>query len=780
MAQDSLPAFADLLRRSRRAAGLSQEELAERAGLSARAVSDLERGVNRAPRRDTLEMLADALALPPDERRRWERLRQQQSLRSGTAVTTQPKSAPHLTSLPSQPTRFFGRETELSDLSSLFREDDVRLVTLTGPGGSGKTRLALQLATSLLTEYPDGAFFVDLAPVSNPALVLPTIAATLGIRPRADQPVGVTLATWLQGKRLLLVLDNLEQLLVAAPDIGELASRAGETRFLTTSRAPLRMRVEREFPLAPLPLPPTDDGADARAIHDSDAVRLFVDRARATRPTFDAAGEEALVVARICRRLDGLPLAIELAAASVRLLPPRAILARLEQQLPLPGSGPRDAPARQRTLRDTIAWSYALLGQDEQALLRRCSIFRGGWTLEAAKTVIGGDSDVLHGLATLVEHSLVQAAAGPADSPRFTMLETIREFGCAQLDAHGETDDTHHRHAAYFLQAFSESVEQLRSARFRSWLERGDAEVENLRLALEWSTRNDPELAIRLAREVGWYLLTRGAVPEARHRLEDALAAADEIPDELRAGALVDIGMYATTYGDFDPARAFIEQALALYRQLDDPLGVAICLHNLGRVAMWRGDFEEAEALIDAAVDDLRRADDSALTVTLANLGSTLLVSGKLDRAAAVLDEALAHGRRRGDIWACVVILMSQGPLERQRGDMQRAREAMRGAMQLHQELLDPRYIAQALEACAWFAVEDSAIERAAQLLGAASRLREEIGVPVLGNFRRDFEHYLPIAQAQLGAADWERAWSEGRALSQADAIEYALSGLTE
>ncbi len=391
--------FAEILRRARRASGLSQEELAERAGLSAHAISALERGVNRAPRPDTLDMLADALALSSDERRRWVLLRRQQASRAPTeaARNTEPGGSTPPTNLPVQPTRFFGRVAEMASIGQLLRDDATRLVTLTGPGGSGKTRLAVQVAAGLRHTYPDGVFFVDLAPVSASELALAALAATLGLRSRADQALRITLSQWLVDKRLLLVLDNLEHILSVAPEIADLLGSCPDVQILATSRAPLRLRAEHEFPVPPLPVPPSEAVPDALDAAELDAVRLFIDRARAVQPTFDAQGEDALVVGRICRLLDGLPLAIELAAAGVRLLPPQAILARLEQHLPLVGSGHRDAPARQRTLHNTIAWSYDLLTVWEQALLRRLSLFQGGWSLEAAEAIAADQAE--HGRA---------------------------------------------------------------------------------------------------------------------------------------------------------------------------------------------------------------------------------------------------------------------------------------------------------------------------------------------------------------------------------------------
>jgi predicted ATPase/transcriptional regulator with XRE-family HTH domain len=785
MAEDRTADFAEVLRRARRASGLSQEELAERAGLSAHAISALERGVNRAPRPDTLDMLADALALPADERRRWERLRRQQASRAPAEVArdTAPRGSTPPTNLPVQPTRFIGRVAELERIGQLMRDDTTRLVTLTGPGGSGKTRLAVEMAAGLRHVYPDGVFFVDLAPVSAPELALATLAATLGVYPRPDQALSTTLGQWLVDKRLLLVLDNLEQVLAVAPDIAELLRTCPDLRILATSRAPLRLRAEREFPVPPLPVPPSEAGPDARDTAESDAVRLFVDRARAVQPTFDAQGEDALVVGRICRLLDGLPLAIELAAAGVRLLPPPAILARLEQHLPLVGSGQRDVPARQRTLHNTIAWSYDLLTVPEQALLRRLSLFQGGWTLEAAEAVAAGESGttalgVLEGLDALVEHNLIQMRAWVDGSPRFTMLETIREFGSARLADDEAREAIRQRHAEYFATLFDGSEGAWHTREAEAWLRRGAAEIENVRVALTWAIDHDPLTALHLAREMSWIWVMLGALHEGQEWIERALANAGDVSDQQRAGALYWIGHHATTFGDYTTARATLEEALAIYLDLGDAISEARCLFCLGRIGTFGEDAARAVALYESAESVFRQYHDPQLTVTLSNLGGDLLEIGEFERAAAVLDEALALAEQDGLDWHRAQILELQGLLGLTGGDVALARQALHRCLQLYGDTSDLRFVAQAIETCGWLAAVEGQATQAARLLGAASRMRVTAGVPAQRNIERTHERYVPLARAQLSAADWEHAWSEGYALTPAATRELALEWL--
>ena len=362
----------------------------------------------------------------------------------------------HETNLPMQLTTLVGREAEIAHISAMIERDGARLVTLTGPGGTGKTRLALAVAAEALDTFPDGVWFVDLAPLTDPALVLPGIAGVLGVREAGGQPLLRTVEAFLATKRLLLVLDNFEQVLDAAPQLAELLSACPRLSMLVTSREPLQVRAEQQVPVAPLPLPPQERMLSLSELARVPAIDLFVQRARAIVPDFTLTEENAPAIVAICQRLDGLPLAIELAAARIRILPPQALQERLERSLPVLTSGPRDAPARQRTLRDAIAWSHDLLEGDEPALFRRLAVFSGGWTLEAAEAVIGNDGvlDVFTGITALADKSLVRPLATTDPEPRFGMLETIREFGLEQLTAAGELDATRGRHAAYLVDLY--------------------------------------------------------------------------------------------------------------------------------------------------------------------------------------------------------------------------------------------------------------------------------------------------------------------------------------
>jgi predicted ATPase/DNA-binding XRE family transcriptional regulator len=507
----SLP-FGVLLRRYRLAAGLSQEELAERARLSVQAVSALERGVRRAPHRNTVTLIAEALGLSPADHAALET----SVSRRRSLVTMSVRLDSATTNLPLQPTRLIGRDDELEVLRSLLRRLDVRLVTLTGAAGTGKTRLAVEVAAGLLDDFADGVFFVDLAPIRDATAVPSVIAQTLGLRETSEQPLPVSLMEALRGRQVLLVLDNCEQVVAVAPYVATLLAACPRLKLLATSREPLHLRWEQEFPVPPLALPDLTDLSSPDTLGDVPAVALFVRQAQAAKPDFTLSENNAHAVATICVRLDGLPLAIELAAARIHLLPPQALLARLTHRLQLLTGGAHDLPARQRTLRDTIAWSHELLSPPEQTLFRRLAAFAGGWTLEAAEVVCAGDgieeAGVLELLEALVERSLVVAQDG-VEEMRYRLLETIREYALELLTAANEDDRARERHLAYFERLAVAAAPAMEwGPDGLVWLKRLERERDNLHAALSWAAAGgDVAAGQRMTAALWRYWWQRGA-----------------------------------------------------------------------------------------------------------------------------------------------------------------------------------------------------------------------------------------------------------------------------
>jgi len=703
------------------------------------------------------------------------------------------------TNLPVQPTPLVGRERELDDVIGLVRRTDIRIVTLTGPGGAGKTRLALQAGAELAEEFAEGVFFVALAPIDDSALVVSTIAKTLGLRETEGETLDEGLARYLADKELLLLLDNLERLLDAMPAVAELLRAASGLEVVATSRAPLRISGELEYPVPPL--------------ETGDAVALFRDRAQRVKGDFQLTEENADTVAEVCTRLDGLPLAIELAAARAKLLPPEALLARLEQRLPLLTGGPRDAPERQQTLRATIDWSYGLLDETEQELFARLGVFVGGCTVETAEKVCAATLD---SLTSLVDKSLLRNVGGGAGEPRVSMLQTIREYAVEQLEAHGEADDVRLLHARHYRDLAEASEPEILRADQVTWLNRLEDELDNFRAALDWSTPRDSELALRLIGALRRAWVARGYLIETRTRLEAALEQGTDVAAPIRAKALYGLGRVALNQSDYDYAISRLEESAALFRELGDTEGIvysladlawiatdqedmdrahrlateslavarptedetliAAAVHSLAVAALRKGDYEQARRLFEESITRRRSVGDKRnVASSLEGLALVALLVGDYGAAVAALEEALSLGRKLGNLLVVSDAISNLALVSLFRGDVQGAESLAVESLELSRDLGYTRTVIQCLHTLAAVAATNGQLSRAATLSAAAEALHEATHSRPWAAEQLIEERFLHVAREQPFDHELQQASALGRAMALDEAIAFAL-----
>lgn len=721
--------------------------------------------------------------------------------------------------LPLQLTSFIGREREMREVKELL--GGTRLLTLTGPGGSGKTRLSLQVAAESIEEFRDGVFFVTLAPITEPGLVISTIAQTLGIAESGGRSVLESVKDYVHSRQMLLLFDNFEQVVSAAPLVVELLGASSQVKILVTSREGLRVRGEREYPVPPLALPNLAEVASLESISHYAAVELFIQRAQAIKPDFQLTDETASAVAEICYRLEGLPLAIELAAARVKLLPPRAMLARLEHRLEFLTGGARDLPTRQQTLRNAIAWSYDLLNESEQKFFRRLAVFVGGCTLEAAEAVAADEREkgvTLDQLSSLLDKSLVREVEGANSEPRFVMLEMLREFGLEQLEASGDGEAIRLAHATFYLKLAQEAEAKSESAEQAQWMNRMEQENDNLRSALEWSknAQGTGELCMRLAGTLGVFWEARGYYSEGRERLSavldlpaaqsrtaerakllaraaelayrqsdypattalaaESLAICREIGDAQGiASALIKLGNSATETGDYATATKYLEEALQIWRELGDKHGTARALINLGWAALRPGDYELANARLEEALAISRGLGDTrSIGFELSGLGEVALRQGDYGRATRLVEESLELRREIGNKWGVGVSLGTLGWAAMRQGDWNRAIGRLGESLEVRQEIGDKGGSAWCLERLAEIAMAQAQAKKAVRVFSAAAALRGSIGSVIDPVDQPEYDRTLEVLRGELGEEQYAGAWEEGRALTVEQAIEYA------
>ena len=646
-----------------------------------------------------------------------------------------PVHARHPHNLPMQPTPFLGREQEVSTICQLLRRPEARLLTLTGPGGIGKTRLALQVAAELADQFADGVFLVPLAPVSDLEQVVPTIIQTLGISEAGGQPPLALLKTALKDKHLLLLLDNFEQVITAAVQVAELLAACPKLKIIVTSRVVLHVQAEREFAVPPLSIPNSKHLPDLVTLSQYEAVALFIQRAQAVKPDFAVTNANAPAVVAICARLDGLPLAIELAAARAKFFAPQALLSRLEQGLAVLTGGARDLPVRQQTLRGAIAWSYNLLSPEEQQLFRRLAVFVNGCTWEAAEVVCRAAGklagDVLDGLLSLVDKSLLRHEASTEGEPRFQMLQLLREFGLEALTSTGETELTRQAHAAYYLALAEEAEPELGRAQQAVWFDRLEAEHDNLRAALLWSLeREKAETGLRLAGALRWFWMRHSYLSEGRMWLTSILKLAGEFePTDLRAKALAGASGLAWIQGDYPAARALGEESVTLCRALENKRELAFSLTWLAFTAGTQGDPKTASLLAEESVTLFRQVEDRwGVAWALFCLAAATSSLHDYSLARSYYEESLTLCRALGEKWGVAVALGGLGVTAFAQGDYTVARPLLEEGVVLVRPQRDKRSLALNLYYLGRITRHGGDYQQALALFEESLALYEELG----------------------------------------------------
>jgi predicted ATPase/DNA-binding XRE family transcriptional regulator len=818
--------FGQWLRQRRKTLDLTQEQLADRLGCSPNTIRKIELGT-RKPSRQIAELLAQCLNVPTDQYEALVQFARGGPSTQDAAQLLRLALSPHPTNLPTPLTTFVGREEDIAAIKGLLLSKSVRLLTLTGPPGIGKTRLAVQTATESVDKFKDGVFFVALAPVSDPDAVPDAIAKSLGVKEAITGGLLDSLVQHLRTKHLLMLLDNFEQVMEAAPFVGQLLKLCPHLSVLTTSREALHLHGEQQFAVPPLALPATDLHRDPEALAHIPAIELFVQRAQAVKFDFSLTTENADVVANICTRLEGLPLAIELAAARVKLLSLQEIASWLDSSFKLLAGGPRDWPLRQQTLWGAISWSYDLLNNEEQKLFRRLGVFVGGCTLPAVEAICNARDDlgveVLDGIASLIDKSLLKPELAESQEPegtgesRFWMLEMIREYALERLEESGEADELGRLHAEYHLVLAEAAEPELRSAGLEVSIAHLEREHDNIRAALSWTLEHhEIETGARLATSLMRFWEMHSHWREANRWIDRVLEHRSELPPPLLAKVLFTAGEWKWTRSDPNHARLFWDEAVALWRELGDEAGVLRTLLRLAGIAHTQANLDQAQSFYEESANLAQRMGDQAsfsealsglgwvahdrcdyplatnlfeqslvierergdthdIAARLDNLGIVALHAGDVARAQPLFEQSLAIQRRLDDKNCMARSLRGLGGVALAQGDFAMAWQFFVEALPLSVELDDNRSIAYCLEGLAGVAAVHQQAERAARMFGAAEALREAGDTPLLPGERVLYDQHLAMLRSVLPSEKFQAAWKVGRAMATKQAIEFAL-----
>ncbi|MEJ7849632.1 MAG: protein kinase [Pyrinomonadaceae bacterium] len=689
-----------------------------------------------------------------------------------------------------------GRENEIASILELLRNDEIRLLTMTGIGGTGKTRLAQAVAEAALLDFNDGVFFIEMAAVRDPALVASTIANPLGVKDAGSRPLTEAIKEHLSGRQVLLVLDNFEQISSAAPQISELLLATTRLKIMVTSRSILHVTAENEFAVPPLATPGTKAKSSFEELSGMEAVRLFVERARAAKPHFRLTTENASLIGAICERLDGLPLAIELAAARIRILSPVAILARLENSLGLLTGGALDLPQRQQTMHGAVDWSYDLLNESEKSLFRRLSVFAGGVRLEAAEEIVGGAlrvvsensplttdnqlmTNVLDGITSLVDKSLLIQKEQPDGEARFRMLEVVRDFAFESLDTAGETHAVRRIHAEHFV-AFAERAEPfVQAAQSAEWLDRLEEEHDNLRAAMRWSLDNDPSMAVRLAVALRNYWLLHSHLSEGYAWLKAASEHSGRLAAPLRFKLMNGLGLVAKWRGDYEIAGNAYADGLIAGKEADDKQGIALSSRGLGLVAMQRGDIQASKEYFESGLKISRELDDKfGIALSLSFLGDLARTEDDSGAARPLFEEALKLFRELDNKSAISDTLNNLGAAALGDGDPQAAAKHFAEALKAATELGNKITISCSLDGFGAIAANRGEFDLAARLSGAAKNLRESIGYKIEPAERVFRDAYLSKVQEVIEKHSFEAEQKRGREMLLDDACTEAMQSI--